>query len=103
MVRKKRAKRASKNVPRAMKSSQPKSKIKLIFNNLLLFIILTIVFLILFNFVTNLILVNLFQVMIISFGFISAGLLIALIVLIIIKSVKEGTRKRITHSRKKRR
>jgi hypothetical protein len=90
MVRKKSVKKVRRSVPKQKKSSQPRNKIKLVFNNLLLFVILTILSLIAFNFVTNSILVNLFQVMIIAFGFISVGLLIAFLVLVIVKAVKNS-------------
>jgi|WetSurMetagenome_2_1015567.scaffolds.fasta_scaffold163739_2 hypothetical protein len=94
MARKKRAKRAGKNVRRGKKSavkySQPRNKIKLVFGNLLLFVVLTVLSWILFNAVNNVILVNLFQIMAIAFGFISVGLLIALLVLIIVKNVRKS-------------
>jgi hypothetical protein len=90
MVRKKRVKRARRNVSKRKKISEPRNKIKLVFNNLLLFVILTIVSLVAFSLVTNTILVNLFQVMVIAFGFISVGLLIAFLVLLIVKAVKNS-------------
>jgi hypothetical protein len=90
MVRKKKVKGARRNVPKRKKVSQPRNKTKLVFNNLLLFVVLTLLSIIAFNFVTNTILVNLFQVMIIAFGFISVGLLIAFLVLVIVKAVKNS-------------
>jgi predicted neutral ceramidase superfamily lipid hydrolase len=101
MARKKIVKRTSKKISRKIKSSEPRNKIKLVFNNLILFIALSIISLIIFNFVSNSILVNLFQIMIISFGFISASLLIALLILLIIKMVREGNRKKVKSSSKK--
>jgi hypothetical protein len=90
MVRKKKVKKVRRNVPKRKKISQPRDKIKLVFSNLLLFVVLTVLSLIAFSFVTNTILVNLFQVMIIAFAFISVGLLIALLVLVIVKTVKNS-------------
>jgi hypothetical protein len=94
MARKKRAKRVSRHVSKGkkslVKSSQPRNKIKLVFGNFLLFVLLAAASGVLFNLVTNAILVNLFQIMTIAFGFISVGLLIALLVLIIVKNVKKS-------------
>jgi hypothetical protein len=90
MVRKKRVKKTRKSAPRPSRTSKPRDKVKLVFNNLLLFVILTVISLILFNIVSNMILVNLFQIMVIAFGFISVGLLVALIVLLILRTVKKS-------------
>jgi K+-sensing histidine kinase KdpD len=90
MARKKRVKKTRRSAPRPKKTSQPRDKVKIVFNNLLFFAILTIISLVLFNVVSNNILVNLFQIMVIAFGFISVGLLIALLVLLIIRAVRKS-------------
>jgi hypothetical protein len=90
MARKKRVKKTRRTAPKRRKFFEPRDKVRLVFNNLILFIVLTIVSLAAFNIVTNSILVNVFQIMIIAFGFISVGFLIALLVLLIMKSVRKS-------------
>jgi hypothetical protein len=93
MARKKKVRRAKRTVRRtrnlSSKHSNPKNKIKLVFNNLLLFIALSLVSLVAYRLVSNEILINLFQVMAMVFGFVSVGFLITLLVLFIIKIVKK--------------
>jgi hypothetical protein len=90
MAKKKRTKKTVRRAPRPKKSFAPRDKIKFVFKNLLLFISLTVISLIFLYFVKNAILVNLFNVMAIAFGFIAVGLLIGLLVLLIMKTVRKS-------------
>jgi hypothetical protein len=95
MARKKRvAKRTTRTKKKVVaRKSQSKSiiignikkNISLILNNLLLFIALALVSFVLYRFLTNDLLKNLFQVMSMVFGFVSVAFLISLLVLVIIK------------------
>ena len=89
MARKKRVKIVAKKKVRRVKNRAPtinvKNKISLVVNNLLLFIALSLVSLVLYRYLQNTFLVNLFQVMAIIFGFVAAGFLIAFIILVIMK------------------
>ena len=96
MVKKKRVKhKAHRAVKRSshkkfkFKSLNPKSKIKLVVNNLLFFVALCLVSLVLYRFVKNIILMNLFSVMAMIFGFVAVAFLIALLVLLIRKTMKK--------------
>ncbi len=93
MARKKRAKRVVRKKVRRVKSRTPKfnvkNKISLVVNNLLLFIALSLVSLVLYRYIQNEFLVNLFQVMAIIFGFIAVGFLITFIILAIMKMVSK--------------
>jgi hypothetical protein len=96
MVRKKRAqKRTVKRVSR--KASNSKNfgkndvgrKISIVLNNLLLFVALSLVSFVLYRFLQNDILINLFYAMSMIFGFVSVGFLVTLLVLLIMKVVKK--------------
>ncbi len=96
MVRKKRgkrrvAKRVSRRVSRSKKfvKTVAKRKIAVVLNNLLLFVALSLVSFVLYRFLQNELLVNLFFVMSMVFGFVSVGFLITLLILLIIKLVKK--------------
>ena len=86
MARKKRVRHSRKS--RSVKAS-PKNKIKIVFNNFLLFVALSLVSLVFFRIINNVLLINLFFVMAIVFGFVAVALLVALLVLWIMKSVKK--------------
>ena len=111
MARKKRgAKRTTKKVEvrkinfKNIISGNIKKDINLIINNLLLFVALSLVSFVLYRFLTNDLLKNLFQVMAMVFGFVSVAFLITFLVLIIIKFIsKKGTKKAATSSHRKRR
>ena len=96
MARKKRVqKRAVKRASGKSASSKNfgrndlKAKIRIVLNNLLLFVALSLVSFVLFRFLQNDILVNLFYVMSMVFGFVSIGFLITLLVLLFMKVVKK--------------
>lgn len=93
MARKKRVKRIVRKKVRRVKSRAQKfnvkNKIALVVNNLLLFIALSLVSLVLYRYIQNEFLVNLFQVMAIIFGFIAIGFLIAFIILAVMKLVSK--------------
>jgi hypothetical protein len=101
MARKKRVKRVSRKAPRRKikrvvrsKSSSSKffnikNKFSLVLNNFLLFVALSLVSFVLFRFIQNNFLMNLFFIMAIIFGFVAASLLIVLIILFVIKIVSK--------------
>jgi hypothetical protein len=89
MAKKKSVKKTRK-APRPKKSSPRGNKIKLVFTNFLFFVILAASSLILLKFVTNSLWLNLLQIMAMGFGFVAVGLLIALLVLLIMKSIKKS-------------
>jgi hypothetical protein len=66
-----------------------KKNITLIVNNLLLFVALSFVSFVLYRFLNNDLLKNLFQVMAMVFGFVSVAFLICLLVLVIMKLVSK--------------
>ncbi len=66
-----------------------KKKITIVINNLLLFVALSLVSFVLYRFLQNDILVNLFQAMSMIFGFVSVAFLITLLVLIIMKFARK--------------
>lgn len=66
-----------------------KKKITIVLNNLLLFIALSLVSFVLYKFLQNAFLVNLFFIMSVVFGFVSVGFLITLLILFIIKLIKK--------------
>ncbi len=93
MAKKKRTKQVRK-VRRARRTAPQsnglKNKTSLVVKNLLLFVALSLVFLVLYRFLPNLgILSNTFYIMTIAFGFVAIALLIALLVLWILKKVKK--------------
>ena len=96
MARKKRAKRRaprriSRRVSRSkgFSKSDSKKKIAIVLNNLLLFVALSLVSFVLYSFLQNELLVNLFFVMSMVFGFVGVAFLIALLVLLVLKLVKK--------------
>jgi len=92
MARKKRTvRRTKRKVSRRVSSRKGdmKKKIKVVISNLLLFVALSLVSFVLYRFLQNEILVNLFQVMSMIFGFVSVAFLITLLVLVIMKVVKK--------------
>jgi len=92
MARKKRTvKRTKRKVSRrvAFRKGDMKKKVRVVINNLLLFVALSLVSFVLYKFLQNDILVNLFQVMSMIFGFVSVAFLITLLVLVIMKMVKK--------------
>lgn len=96
MARKKRGKRrvARRTSRRGSRSksfrgNDIKRKIAVVLNNLLLFVALSLVSFVLYRFLQNDLLVNLFFVMSMVFGFVSVGFLITLLILFIIKLVKK--------------
>lgn len=96
MARRKRVvrktRRGSRRVSRSHKNDAQK-RIAVVINNLLLFIALSLVSFVLFRFLQNDFLINLFQVMAMVFGFVAVGFLITLLILIILKAVsKKGRR-----------
>jgi len=96
MARKKRVRR-TRRVSRKVSHSRSfnfgggnvKKKISLVINNLLLFVALSLVSFVLYNFLQNEILTNLFLVMAMIFGFVAVGFLITLLILFIIKMIKK--------------
>jgi hypothetical protein len=68
-------------------SGNIKKNIMLIVNNLLLFVALSLVSFVLYRFLPNDLLKNLFYVMAMVFGFVSIAFLISLLVLVIMKFV----------------
>lgn len=98
MAKKKRMKRtATKKSRKSVKKSFSKykratsisDKIKLVVNNLLLFIALSLVSFVLYRFIENKFLNDLFFVIAIVFGFIGAGFLIVLLILAIMKLISK--------------
>ncbi len=96
MARKKRGRRkASRRVSKRASRSKSfgrndtKRKIAVVLNNLLLFVALSLVSFVLYRFLQNELLVNLFFVMSMVFGFVSVAFLITLLILFIIKFVKK--------------
>ena len=96
MARKKRVARRAprrtsrrRNNYRNSKTSIIKTKIMIVFNNLLLFVALALVSFVLYRFLQNDFLINLFQVMAMVFGFVSVGFLITLLVLFIMKIISK--------------
>jgi hypothetical protein len=70
-------------------------KTKLVINNLLLFAALSLVAFVLFRFIQNDFLNNLFFVIAVVFGFIGVGFLIVLLILFVLKLIsKKGKKKR---------
>ncbi len=66
-----------------------KKKITLVVNNLLLFIALSLVSFVLYRFLQNDVLVNLFFVLATVFGFVSVAFLITLLTLLVVKFVSK--------------
>ncbi len=96
MARKKRVKRrtptrTSRRVSRSksFRGNDSKRKIALVINNLLLFVALSLVSFVLYRFLQNEVLTNLFFVMSMIFGFVSVGFLITFLILLIMKLVKK--------------
>ncbi len=96
MARKKRGKRrTTRKVSRrtsrskSFRRNDTKRKIAVVLNNLLLFVALSLVSFVLYRFLQNELLTNLFFVMSMVFGFVSVGFLITLLILFIIKLVKK--------------
>jgi len=96
MARKKRvqkrvAKRVSKKVSasKSLGRNDTKRKITIVLNNLLLFVALSLVSFVLYRFLQNDILVNLFYAMSMIFGFVAVGFLITLLILFVMKTVKK--------------
>lgn len=94
MAKKKRARRTAKRSSRKVRKVLNKkvglvNKIKLVVNNLLLFIALSLVSLVLKQFIQSPILNQLFFITAIVFGFISVGFLITLLILAIMKMVSK--------------
>ena len=77
------------NLKHRFKSLDSKNKVKLVVNNLLFFVALSLVALVLYRFVKNIILMNLFSVMAMIFGFVAVAFFIALLVLLIKKAMKK--------------
>jgi len=77
---------------RRSKSTDVKKKISLVINNLLLFVALSLVSFVLYRFLQNDILVNLFFVLATVFGFVSLAFLITLLILLIMKIVYKRRR-----------
>jgi hypothetical protein len=94
-----RKKRGAKRTARKTAVGKAKSKqivggkiqknIALIVNNLLLFVALCLVSFVLYSFLTNNLLKNLFYVMAMVFGFVSVAFLISLLVILIMKFVSK--------------
>lgn len=92
MARKKRrVRRARRSVVKRIvfRKEDIKKKIAIVINNLLLFVALSLVSFVLYRFLKNELLTNLFFVMAMVFGFVSVGFLITLLILFIIKLVKK--------------
>jgi len=101
MARKKRiVKRKGRRVRRVSRSSRrsqsysvsPRKKIWIVFNNLLLFVALSLVSFVLTRFLTNAFFTDLFSLTAIIFGFVAVGFLITLVVLLILSEVKKRGR-----------
>jgi len=88
MAKKKVRKKARKKIA-PKKKFNIKNKISLVVYNLLLFLALCLVSLLLYKFVRNSFLNDLFFVMTMAFGFIVVSFLILLLILFIIKTVKK--------------
>ncbi|MCL5018350.1 MAG: hypothetical protein M1416_01120 [Candidatus Pacearchaeota archaeon] len=98
MAKKKRMKRtapinpktiAKKSFSKYKRATSISDKIKLVVNNLLLFIALSLVSFVLYRFIENKFLNDLFFVIAIVFGFIGAGFLIVLLILAIMKLISK--------------
>jgi hypothetical protein len=92
MVKKKRVKKAIRvkaKPKKVQKGFDVKRKIRIVINNFLLFVALSLVSFVLYRFIPKLIqnqfLQDLFSVMAMVFGFVAAGFLIVLIILFIMK------------------
>ena len=86
---KKKVKVEKKISPKKVKAEAQKSKFLLVANNLLIFVIFSLVFLILSRLVVNTFLINLFTLSTILFCFVAVGFLLALLVLLILKFMKK--------------
>jgi len=92
MAKKKRAQRGTKRKVSkkvAFKGADLKKKITIVLNNLLFSVALFLVSLVLFRFLQNEILVNIFQGMSLIFGSVAVAFLIVLAVLFILKIAKK--------------
>jgi hypothetical protein len=87
-VRKSRSRKINSRVSRRNRTNQG-NKIALDLRSLLLFVAMSLVSLVLYRFLPNTLLTNLFYIMAIVFGFVAVGLLIALLVLEILKIVRK--------------
>jgi polyferredoxin len=88
MVKKRvRKKRTKKSVKRVVRSS--KRKINLAFKNLVLFVVLSFITFLLYNFLSNDLLVNLFLLLAIIFGFVAVAFLIVLLVFLVLRIMKK--------------
>lgn len=91
---KKRVKRSSRKVVKKV-SSKPKmvrsskKKISLVFKNLVLFFVFSLIFVALYSVSSNELMINLFFLLSILFGFVSLAFLIALLVLLVLKFLKK--------------
>jgi len=83
------AKKRVKKVSKKNKLKVTKSRIPLVIYQLLLFIGLSLIFLVLFRLSNTIFWLNFFQIMLIFSAFIAVGFLIALLVLWIMKIVKK--------------
>jgi len=91
MARKKRGRKTRRVVRRGrtIKSAIAKNKVGLVIKNLLLFVILALISYALYSFLTNEVLVNLFLILSMVFGFVAVAFLITLLILLIMKSFKK--------------
>jgi hypothetical protein len=88
-VRRSRGRRINSRVSRRNRTPNGGNKIALDIRSLLLFIAMSLVSLVLYKFLPNTLLTNLFYIMAIVFGFVAVGLLIALLVLEIMRIVRK--------------
>lgn len=93
MARKKRGRTKRKAVRRTSRKparlAPARSKVGLVIKNMLLFIILALVSYVLYSLLTNEILVNLFLILSMVFGFVAVAFLITLLILLIMKSFRK--------------
>ena len=110
MVKKKRVKKRLNRgiMNKKIDSSKPKTKVEFTINKLLFFVMLSLVSFVLYRFIsgdTSEFLNELFFMGAMIFGFVSVGFLIALIILVILKTFprKTSSNKKIVSKRKRRR
>ena len=84
-----RKKKVRKNRKSTQRTSGFRNKIPLVVRNLLLFIAMSLVSFVLYRFIPNTLLTDLFYIMAIVFGFVAVAFLIVLLVLWIMKIIKK--------------
>jgi hypothetical protein len=88
-VKRRKARKSARVSRRNSQNLSSRKKIWVVLNNLLLFVALSLISYVLTRFLTNAFLVDLFSVTAMVFGFVAAGFLITLVVLLILSALKK--------------